>query len=89
MAYSPLGQGHLLGNAVLKAVAARHGVSAAAIAVAWTMRQDGVVSIPKSSDTFRVTELVKARDITLTKADLVELDAAFPPPKGARTLAML
>ena len=89
MAYSPLGQGRILGNAALKAVAARHGVSAAALAVTWTMRQDGVISIPKSSDTARVAELVKARDVSLSKADLAELDAAFPPPKGASPLAML
>ena len=89
MAYSPLGQGRILANAALKAVAARHGVSPAAIAVAWTMRHDGVISIPKSSDAARVAQLVKAGDVALTKQDLAELDAAFPPPKGARPLPML
>ena len=89
MAYSPLGQGRILGNAALKSIAAKHGVSPAAIAVAWTMRHEGVISIPKSSDTARVAELVKARDVVLTKEDLAALDAAFPPPKGAKPLPML
>lgn len=89
MAYSPLGQGRILGNAALKTIAAKHGVSPPAIAVTWTMRHDGVISIPKSSDTVRVAELVRARDVVLTKEDLAALDAAFPPPKGAKPLPML
>jgi diketogulonate reductase-like aldo/keto reductase len=89
MAYSPLGQGRILGNAALKSIAAKHGAAPAAIAVAWTLRHDGVISIPKSSDTARVAELVKARDVTLTKEDLAALHAAFPPPKGSKPLPML
>jgi diketogulonate reductase-like aldo/keto reductase len=89
MAYSPLGQGRILGNAALKTIAAKHGVSPAAIAVAWTLRHEGVISIPKSSDTARVADLVKARDVVLTKEDLAALDVAFPPPKGAKPLPML
>ena len=89
MAYSPLGQGRILGNAALKTIAVKHGVSPAAIAVAWTLRHDGVISIPKSSDPARVAELVKARDVVLTNEDLAALDAAFPPPKGAKPLPML
>ena len=89
MAYSPLGQGRILANAALATIAARHGVSPAAIAVAWTLRHEGVISIPKSSDPGRVAELVKARDVALTTDDLAALDAAFPPPKGAKPLPML
>jgi diketogulonate reductase-like aldo/keto reductase len=89
MAYSPLGQGRILGNAAIMSIAGKHEVSPAAIAVSWTLRHEGVISIPKSSDTARVAELVKARDIVLTKDDLASLDAAFPPPKGARPLPML
>jgi diketogulonate reductase-like aldo/keto reductase len=89
MAYSPLGQGRILGNAALKTIAAKHGVSPAAIAVAWTLRHEGVISIPKSSDSGRVGALVKARDVALTNEDLAALDAAFPPPKGAKPLPML
>jgi diketogulonate reductase-like aldo/keto reductase len=89
MAYSPLGQRRILGHAALKTIAVKHGVAPAAIAVAWTLRHDGVISIPKSSDTARVAELVKARDVVLTKEDLTALDAAFPPPKGAKPLPML
>ena len=89
MAYSPLGQGRILANGALKVVAARHGVTPAAIAVAWTLRQPGVIAIPKTGRRARVAELARAADLVLTAADLADLDAAFPPPKRAHPLAML
>jgi aldehyde reductase len=89
MAYSPLGQGRILTNPALAKIAAAHGVSSAAIATAWTLRHDGVISIPKSSDVGRVGELVSARELILTKADLAAIDQAFPPPTRAKPLPML
>ena len=48
MAYSPVGQGGaLLRHPVLGAVADRHGVSTAAVALAWALRHPGVMAIPK------------------------------------------
>ena len=46
MAYSPIEQGRMLGCARLKAVAARHGATAAQAALAWVLRKDGVFTIP-------------------------------------------
>lgn len=89
MAYSPLGQGAILGNAALGEVARRHAVSPAAIAVAWTLRHPNVISIPKSSGIARVKELVEAERLRLEATDLAALDKAFPPPKGRKPLAML
>ncbi len=89
MAYSPLGQGAILRNAGLGKVAAKHGVSPAAVAIAWTMRHPHVVSIPKASNLAHVTENFAAADLVLDAADLAELDKAFPPPKGKRPLGML
>jgi diketogulonate reductase-like aldo/keto reductase len=89
MAYSPLGQGRILRNTALAKVGARHGVSAAAVALAWTMRHPHVVAIPKASRPEHVRENLMAADLVLTAADLAELDAAFPPPKRATPLGML
>jgi diketogulonate reductase-like aldo/keto reductase len=90
MAYSPVGQGgRLLRNPALKAVAARHGTGPASIALAFTLRQPGVIAIPKASDPAHLRENAAARDIVLTEQDLRELDAAFPPPKRKQALAML
>jgi diketogulonate reductase-like aldo/keto reductase len=80
MAYSPVEQGLLLGHPAVRGVADRHGVSAAQVALAWVLRQDGVVAIPKAGTPKHVYEDRAALELRLTPADLVELDAAFPPP---------
>ena len=89
MAYSPLGQGSILRNAVLADIAARHGVTPAAIAVAWTMRHPNVVSIPKAATLRHVEENAAAADLVLDASDLAALDKAFPPPKRKTSLGML
>jgi diketogulonate reductase-like aldo/keto reductase len=89
MAYSPLGQGRILGNAALAKIGKKHGVSPAAVATAWTLRAKGMISIPKSSSVERVAELAKAESLKLDAEDLAALDAAFPPPRKGQPLAML
>ena len=90
MAYSPVGQaGRLLRAPALAAVAARHGVTPAQVAIAWSLRQPGVISIPKAGDAAHVRLNAAAADIALTAADLAEIDAAYPPPRRKHSLAML
>jgi diketogulonate reductase-like aldo/keto reductase len=90
MAYSPVGQGgRLLRHRALAEVAARHGATPAQVAIAWTLRDANVVSIPKAADPGHVRQNAAAREIALTAADLATLDAAFPPPTRKRGLAML
>jgi diketogulonate reductase-like aldo/keto reductase len=89
MAYSPLGQGRILRDKGLAKVAGRHGVSPAAVALAWTMRHPHVVAIPKASRPEHVRENLVAAGLKLTAADIADLDAAFPPPKRATPLGML
>lgn len=89
MAYSPLGQGRILRDKALAKVAGRHGVSLAAVALAWTMRHPHVVAIPKASRPEHVRENLVAADLTLSSEDLADLDAGFPPPKRATPLGML
>jgi diketogulonate reductase-like aldo/keto reductase len=89
MAYSPIEQGRLLGHRELQRVAARHGATPAQIALAWVLRQDGIIAIPKAVAPAHVRENRAAVDIRLTAEDLAELDRAFPPPKGPQPLDML
>jgi diketogulonate reductase-like aldo/keto reductase len=89
MAYSPIEQGRLLGHPALAKIAAAHGVSPAQVALAWLMRQDDVIVIPKSSRVAHIDDNLAALDLTLTDDDLAALDRAFPPPRRATPLDML
>jgi diketogulonate reductase-like aldo/keto reductase len=89
MAYTPLGQGSMLGNPALAEIARRGGATPAQIALAWLLRQEGTIVIPKASLPEHVRENRGALDIALTEEDLTALDRAFPPPKGKSSLGML
>lgn len=89
MAYSPVEQGRVLGHPVLDEVAARRGATAAQIALAWVLRQDGVLAIPKSSSAQHTLQNRAALEVELTSADLADLDAAFPAPQHPVPLEML
>ena len=82
MAYSPLDQGRLRKPKQLKAVAARHNATPEQVALAWSVRNEGVVTIPKSSNETRLRQNAAAAELLLTPQDLAELDEAFPPPRG-------
>ena len=81
MAYSPLEQGRLRPDDGLRRVAARHDASPAQVALAWTLRHDNVVSIPKAARRAHVLANAKAADLVLTEEDLADIDRAFPPPR--------
>ena len=89
MAYSPIEQGRLAGHKALQAIAQKHAATPAQIALAWLLRQDNVISIPKATAEQHVRDNHAALDLMLTAEDLVALDAAFPPPKKARPLEMI
>ena len=89
MAYSPIEQGRLLNHRDLRDVAARHGARPAQVALAWLLRQDGIVAIPKAANVAHVRENYAALAIHLTREDLTALDRAFPAPTEAIPLAML
>ena len=89
MAYSPIEQGRLLDDRELRHVAARHNATPAQVALAWVLRQDGVVAIPKAANIAHVREDYAALELHLTGEDLTALDRAFPAPTEAMPLAML
>ena len=82
MAYSPLGGSGagLLRDATLARIGAAHNCSAAAVALAWTIRGGHVIAIPESGSAEHVKENAVALSLTLTPDDQHALDAAFPLP---------
>ncbi len=90
MTYSPVGQGgRLLRSPALAAVARRHNATPAQIAIAWSLRSGHAISIPKASDPKHVRENAAVGEITLSEADLAEIDARHPPPAGKQSLGIL
>jgi len=82
MAYSPLGSvgGSLLRDPTLARIGAAHNCSAAAVALAWTIRSGNVIAIPQSGSAEHVKENAVALSLTLTPDELHALDAAHPLP---------
>lgn len=89
MAYSPIEQGRLLGHAGLRRIAERHGATPAQVALAWLLRRDGVIAIPKATAADHVRENRAAVGLPLGEDDLSELDRLFPAPSRPRPLEML
>jgi diketogulonate reductase-like aldo/keto reductase len=82
MAYSPLGGSgtSLLRDPTLVRIGEAHGCSAAAVALAWAIRNGNVVAIPESGSVPHVKENAVALSLKLTPEELKTLDAAYPPP---------
>ncbi|MFO1172867.1 MAG: aldo/keto reductase [Hyphomicrobiaceae bacterium] len=89
MAYTPIGRTCVISDKSAIEVARRHGVQPAAVAIAWTMRDPNVISIPKSSNVDHVEANRQAVDLKLGAEDLALLDKAFPPPRKATPLSVL
>ena len=87
MAYSPIEQGRL--SSKVAALARRRGVTPVQVALALLLHQEGVIVIPKASSQPHVRENHAALDLTLTEADLAELDKLFPAPRRKSSLEML
>jgi len=89
MAYTPLGQGSLLRDRTLAEIARRRNATPAQVALAWLLRQQGMIVIPKAARLEHVRDNRGALDVVLTQEDLVALDRAFPPPRVKSSLGML
>ena len=89
MAYSPIEQGRMLDHATLRAIAENHGATPAQVALAWVLRQEKVVAIPRAGAAEHIRQNRGALDLQLTSQDLAELDRDFPPPSGPQPLETL
>lgn len=88
IAYSPIGEGNLVENKLLKEIAQKHQATSVQIALAWTMRNQGLIAIPKAGSVAHVKENYESLSIKLTSQDLELLDKLFPPPDKKIPLAL-
>ena len=89
MAYSPVEQGRILGHKALRGIARDLGATPAQVALAWVLRQKGVVAIPKAARIAHVRENFKALELKLDSQALAALDEAFPAPAGPVPLEVI
>jgi len=89
MAYSPLDEGGLADARALEELARSLGVSSAQLALAWSLRHPGVISIPKASRLEHVRANRASADILLEAPTLAALDRIFPAPRRKRPLQMV
>jgi 2,5-diketo-D-gluconate reductase B len=76
-AYAPLAQGRAAEDETLKRIADKHGLSAAQVAIAWLLDQDGVIAIPKAQRPESQQSNLDALNIRLDDEDRAAI-AALP-----------
>ena len=84
MAYSPIDQAALVHHPVVRAVAADHGATAAQVALAWVLRQDGVCTIPKASSPAHVHDNRGALSLAAHRGRPRAARRRLPPARRAR-----
>ena len=89
MAYSPVGEGDLLRHPKLRAIARTIGATPAQVALAWLLRNQNVIAIPKTSNEAHIVENRAATSLALSPQTLARIDEAFPPPSRATRLAVI
>jgi diketogulonate reductase-like aldo/keto reductase len=80
MAYSPIEQGRLADDPVLQGIGRRRRATATQVALAWVLSHPGVCAIPEAGTPQHVRQNAAALRVELGEDDMVEIDAAFPPP---------
>jgi 2,5-diketo-D-gluconate reductase B len=80
-AYAPLAQGRAANDVTLARIGGKHGVTAAQVAIAWLIDQDGVIAIPKAGRPESQKANLDALRIHLDEDDRAAIAAL---PKGQR-----
>ncbi len=91
MAYCPLAQAGrlrqtLFSHPLVVESAQQLNISVAQLLLAWAIRRDGVIAIPKASSVAHVRDNAAALEVTLHDEVLMALNQAFPPPQHKLTL---
>jgi len=74
VAYSPLAGGKVFDDPVLDDIADKYGTSPAAVAIAWLLGHDNVVTIPKASSEAHLRANLEAAELTLDDADVARIE---------------
>lgn len=76
--WSPLGQGQVIENPVIKSIAQKHGKTAAQVIIRWHI-QNQLIVIPKSVTPSRIQENINVFDFSLDASDLSQIDQLDSP----------
>ena len=82
-AYSPLARGAVFKDEALQRIGARHGKSAAQVALRWLIQQDGVAAIPKAGRREHAEANLAIFDFELSADEMAEIDRL---PKDRRQI---
>ncbi|MBE7419971.1 MAG: aldo/keto reductase [Ideonella sp.] len=88
MAYCPIDGGRIAGHPRLAHLASTIGLPPAQLALAWLLRQRGVIAIPKAGSEAHLKENWRSREVEVPAATWSTLDEVFPAPNHKRALAM-
>jgi diketogulonate reductase-like aldo/keto reductase len=94
VAYSPFGHGQFpgprtTGGRVLKQIAAAHNATVRQVALRFLVRRPSLFAIPKASSPEHAAENARGAQLDLTKAEIAQIDEAFPLGSRASHLPML
>ncbi|WP_424768493.1 aldo/keto reductase [Paenibacillus sp. sgz302251] len=94
MAYSPMAQAGslrqgLTHNEAVIDIADSHGVTPLQLMLAWTIRHENVIAIPKASTEEHVLQNAATALIELSEEDLRRLDEVYPKPSRKVPLDMI
>ncbi|MCL4128197.1 UNVERIFIED_CONTAM: hypothetical protein GTU68_003014, partial [Idotea baltica] len=74
-AYSPIAQGKVMGNEILKSIGEKYGKSEVQVTLRWLIEQEGVMAIPRTSNLMRLSSNVEVFDFRLSEDDMEQINA--------------
>lgn len=94
IAYSPLAQGDqlsgkLTSDRLLQEIAANHQASVYQVMLAWTIKDSGILTIPKSSSVAHAIANWQAGELNFTPDERAALARRFPRPQKKQPLATI
>ncbi|MHC6178793.1 aldo/keto reductase [Clostridium sp. JNZ X4-2] len=94
MAYCPIAKGgrlrkELLEDEILNEIAVKYNAKPLQVLLAWVIRENDVIAIPKASSKEHVIENAQAASVILSEEDVDKLDGVFPKPDKKVRLEIL
>ncbi|HUD31013.1 MAG TPA: aldo/keto reductase [Novosphingobium sp.] len=78
-AWSPLARGRIVDDAVIAAIARRHGRTPSQVVLRWLVQQPGVIAIPQTSNLGRMAENLRIFDFALGEDEMQAIHALASP----------
>lgn len=72
-AYSPVAQGKIMGEPVLKQIGERYGKNEAQVTLRWLIQQEGVIAIPRTTKEAHAKSNLEVFDFELTDQEMADI----------------